>query len=116
MGRRSSVATMAASKAFAVSVSPESRSRDDALRSPAIADSNAGCRLTEARVSDTDVRIMICCWRRATLPKQRHRRCGFVARELSWSIRGRAEWKLLVHQRLRLLRGRRLDPAPNRRP
>ena len=54
VGRRSSAATCAATSAFAVSVSPASRSRDAPWRSAEIADSSAGWRLTDASVSETD--------------------------------------------------------------
>ena len=63
MGRRSSAATWPAINALAVSVSPARRSRAAPWRSAEIADSSAGCRLTDARVSETDGRIMLRCWR-----------------------------------------------------
>src|ERR1700691_4221943 len=86
IGRRNSVATIAASHAFAVSVSPAIRSRGVPWRRESIEDSSAGCRLTDARVSETDDRIMICYGRRVKGPKHLRLRCGFVAPDLSWNI------------------------------
>src|SRR5580692_7082067 len=109
MGRRSSVATIAATRAFAVSVNPAMRSRAVPWPSAAIADSNAGCRLTDARVSETDDRIMICCGCRAMRQRRLRRHRGFAARAALWNIPGQVEWKRRVRRQLRLLGVLRFD-------
>src|ERR1700722_18100880 len=115
MGRRSSVATIAASKAFAVSVSPAIRSREVPWRRPEIADSSAGWRLTDARVSETEDRIMIYYGCRVARPKHWRLHCGFVEQDWSWNIRAQGEWRPRVRRRLRLPRVQRPGPGPNPR-
>ena len=93
-------------KALAVSVSPASRSRADPWRSAEIADSSAGCRLTDARVSETEGRIISRMWRFDAASSGGLRRpCEFFPEVSSWNIPARAESKP---------RGRRLLQLPSR--